>query len=841
MTREADPARAEGSLLTRRAFWTRLAAILALGGGRIPRTAQAAPDGRAGDIARDVAGLFERYAARDPVALPFAPDSLWNTPISAQAALARTTAFTSEIGEPGAEIGRPETERVRTGIEENAIVVALGPAPPPSDPTGVDPADLVAAAIGHPESPHVVEVPVYPNGARLNAEYPKRSPGHPAGPFPARALYHPDVPVDLPTQFLRRGFPLPRDWVKTNRPFAQLPEAEKAEQTAYFRGVARTVGDLWQTTVGNACLAVIAEGPFRGSGTCLAQFLGAERPAPGAPLWAWGHLDGAPGTTPVTSPTSPTAAPYGSGMIGWLSLWVGARSQELWPGASRLRHLLHFKDGASAIAPGDRLTAGAFRAVVLAAPRLSQGAWARGDAQGVVEIAADRASGRSAEAGPDVTIRRDGRPVARTRRSTRFEEPLAPPPAYRIEGDPAAWGGGPEPQSNVVVFAPGEASYLDASRFGQHGGAQGSCLGGSILVEELCAPGEAVDTIRHVVGLNVGTMFLGDAPPSNLAELEGETDRRKFLNTFQMRPWASPDTPTGRLQTAIRGHGRVWPAAARDGPAGRTPDGWDSRYEGSDPNVRMGSLLALPSRAWAEADPARARALGAAPFDLSELATLPARRIAWALMHFGGVALDTVGPSRTAKQSFLFTCEERHRPAARGRARHRLMGLGFYERFGFQMQIEHDWSRPSPADMDYPDYPTASEAWRRDVVRIMRRLCVVTNNLPGAAGGGGAPRLIEHVVAPTSLLGGFFLRDGAPIAFTALRLYRDGVPPEPVVADVFGRPLRNHATGADRAASAAIWGDLDRGWHRVGDGAGRFSPPIWLEIGARRLGSWTLA
>lgn len=121
-------------------------------------------------------------------------------------------------------------------------------------------------------------------------------------------------------------------------------------------------------------------------------------------------------------------------------------------------------------------------------------------------------------------------------------------------------------------------------------------------------------------------------------------------------------------------------------------------YNGTNPALKPGALLAVP--------PARAPAVAAA------LATVPARKILAALVDYGAYVVDDTG-SEAGGGAF---CAE---PPVNGEVE---------AAYGFSIAID----RPLSPSQGAPFY------W--DLVRIYQALAVVTNNGPGAVGGGGVPR-----------------------------------------------------------------------------------------------------
>jgi hypothetical protein len=170
------------------------------------------------------------------------------------------------------------------------------------------------------------------------------------------------------------------------------------------------------------------------------------------------------------------------------------------------------------------------------------------------------------------------------------------------------------------------------------------------------------------------------------------------------------------------------------------------------------------------------------------------------------------------------------------------MHAAFWRRFGWSMlAMKNRDGLDRPADRLFPAGRKAQAAYRADVVRIMRALCVVASSGPLTPGGGTGPRLEEAETPPASLIGGLLLRGGAPAPADHVSLHRDAPDRPRVAADAFGRPLRNLARGADRERGVVLFGDLDRGWYRLKAGQSGWTPPLWLELGRARTGVWSVA
>jgi hypothetical protein len=185
-------------------------------------------------------------------------------------------------------------------------------------------------------------------------------------------------------------------------------------------------------------------------------------------------------------------------------------------------------------------------------------------------------------------------------------------------------------------------------RLGSHGGSGLSAIGGTIRLGELM-PGAA---IRHA--------------------LKFELNAGPYLHY-------SSDVP-----------GYRWPADRADGYA---PTG----YRGANPNLVMGSLLALR-----------------ADFDVGRLRSEPARIIARALRNYGAYIVDD-----TAYDAYAFAVEW----SPRGRVSDQ-----FRATYGFDFSIATNSMCTSRTD---------ECSWSKDMADIISSLHVVTNSSPDAIGGGG--------------------------------------------------------------------------------------------------------
>ena len=138
----------------------------------------------------------------------------------------------------------------------------------------------------------------------------------------------------------------------------------------------------------------------------------------------------------------------------------------------------------------------------------------------------------------------------------------------------------------------------------------------------------------------------------------------------------------------------TWPAVGCDSYFADPAIG----YNGTNHALKPGALLAVP--------PARAASVAA------RLTTAPAHKLLAALVDYGGYIVDDTGSEAGGG---AFCCE----PAVNAEVE---------AAFGFSIRIENPLS------------PHQGAAFYWDVVTLYSALSVVTNNGPGAVGGGGTPR-----------------------------------------------------------------------------------------------------
>lgn len=204
---------------------------------------------------------------------------------------------------------------------------------------------------------------------------------------------------------------------------------------------------------------------------------------------------------------------------------------------------------------------------------------------------------------------------------------------------------------------PWQISILGDGALGAHGGSGLSSFGGAIRLGEL----------------------LPSSPPiAHALKLEFWAHAYYYFN-WTSRNYSSCFT---------------WPAVGCDSY-------WDSAgsgYNGTNPHVKPGALLAVPPPAL--------------PALLASLTTVPAARIATALTDFGGYVVDDTG-SRAGGAALCMDAG---------------VSAELEREYGVSVRIEN------------PLRPSQGGALYADLVKVFQALAVVTNNSPTAIGGGGIPR-----------------------------------------------------------------------------------------------------
>ncbi len=208
-------------------------------------------------------------------------------------------------------------------------------------------------------------------------------------------------------------------------------------------------------------------------------------------------------------------------------------------------------------------------------------------------------------------------------------------PACRPAGESYATG---------YLYKRNKYTLYDDGIGGSHGGSGLSVLGGSIRKGEL----KGDKPIRHAIKINIY---------ANKYCYYG-ADRKGF----------------------------VWPADTADGYANKKDD--PRHYAGSDKNVVMGSLLALPPDVTAES-------LG--------LKTEVAKKLFYALQNYGAYVSDD-----SAWDSYCFCIEDGVSEEVKAK-------------YGYTMKDN-------------------GGAYYNDCMKMFEALCVITNNSPTSIGGGGTPR-----------------------------------------------------------------------------------------------------
>lgn len=140
----------------------------------------------------------------------------------------------------------------------------------------------------------------------------------------------------------------------------------------------------------------------------------------------------------------------------------------------------------------------------------------------------------------------------------------------------------------------------------------------------------------------------------------------------------------------------IWPATGSDGGSNQAPGGL---YEGTDPALAPGTLLAIP----------------AALASIVKTSTVAGQKIKQALVDYGGYIVDDTGGGNSAA-----ICMEAD------------VNAEMRELFKYTMTYPHGVSNKQ---LD------PGRALYQDLHNIFTTLHAVTNNGPGRVGGGGTPRV----------------------------------------------------------------------------------------------------
>jgi hypothetical protein len=151
-----------------------------------------------------------------------------------------------------------------------------------------------------------------------------------------------------------------------------------------------------------------------------------------------------------------------------------------------------------------------------------------------------------------------------------------------------------------------------------------------------------------------------------------------------------PDTPYNGGRSQYR-----WPATGSDGGSNKAPGGL---YGGSDPNVAPGTLLAIPEDVAAGV----------------HTSTVVGGKIKQALVDYGGYLVDDTGAGNSAAVCMEAAVNDEMRST-----------------YGYAMTYPHGVSGAA----DDPGRELYA-----DLVAVFQALHAVTDNAPGAIGGGGTPR-----------------------------------------------------------------------------------------------------
>jgi len=223
--------------------------------------------------------------------------------------------------------------------------------------------------------------------------------------------------------------------------------------------------------------------------------------------------------------------------------------------------------------------------------------------------------------------------------------------------------------TSMVALSTWTVDFYGDGIAGAHGGSKLSSIGGSLRVGEL-RPNQTGPA--HAIKLNINSSQLYNGSP-----------------------------------------GYVWPAASRDSSS--------TTYSGTNANLQMGSLLAIP--------PSVTLASLALQTNLAgDTLKGPGAQLFWTLQNYGIYIVDVTGSTTTPGFSLSIEASGTG-PTATGYTQ------------GFEAQFFNDWGYG-------PKQWGAGSAWANDFLLLMSKLQAVTNNTTSTIGGGGAPK--QQLAAPLS-------------------------------------------------------------------------------------------
>jgi hypothetical protein len=240
----------------------------------------------------------------------------------------------------------------------------------------------------------------------------------------------------------------------------------------------------------------------------------------------------------------------------------------------------------------------------------------------------------------------------------------------------------PAARDGTDLFGPGRHGPHDGSRLGG--------FGGCIRMGELVGPAD----IYHAIRVTINQAYLYRDPA-----------------------WRQETHPL--YLTAYR-----WPAYHGDA--------WTS-YSGSNPDLLMGALLAIPPRHNVDSFGATWDGTGHGPS--GNLETAPGWKLARCLQNYGAYLHGT-----TKDDVWTWTLERGPRPDGSCQR----AADEFRQMFGHSFAREHhpvDGMAEPRRWRTTPGAGGAHGAWIRDLDRCIARLAVITNNGPDTVGGGGTGRM----------------------------------------------------------------------------------------------------